>query len=360
MPQLHWLNASVETDASKWSAACADLGTDTYYLPEYAALYRNQGTPFGVLFKCDVGTVLYPILLRSVRLGGEDSPYCDLISPYGYGGPAVQAADPSARSTLFSRFLEAFDNACHDRSVISEFIRFHPLLENAALYPSQDRHFHHDTVVIDLDQSPEQLWRGIRKGHKSSIRKAQRSGVEVRIDPSERYLDAFMALYHSTMERQSADELYFLPETFFRETVSQLDTSVFMAVAMMGQRVLSAAMFLAGGSYVHYHFSGSDPEGLDVCANHALLYEVMLRSRQEGYLTMNLGGGLSPNDSLLRFKAGFSPLRKPFFSGRRIHDHAAYCRLIEERFGGAAPQDASFFPLYRSPAPFRNQGIGRT
>ena len=59
------------------------------------------------------------------------------------------------------------------------------------------------------------------------------------------------------------------------------------------------------------------------------------------------------NDRLLHFKAGFSPLRFPFFTLRLITDEARYRHLVDQRARTAnVAADAllatNFFPAYRA------------
>lgn len=350
MTALRWLSTA-PSDIEAWKAACTDLKADVYHWPEYGLLHRAEGAPTCVLFESSLGRVLYPFLVRPI--GGTK--HVDLSTPYGYGGAIVRAVEDGGSCDLLAQFLEAFDAECSQRGVVSEFIRLHPLLGNASIYPPDDLHAEHDTVVVDLSQSETELWRGIRKGHKSSIRKAQRAGVEIVFDDT--YFDAFVGLYRSTMKRQNASASYRLPGAFFRETLDTLEEAALLACALLGGHVVSAAIFLMCSPFGHYHYSGSSQEGLAVCANHALIHRVMHELRERGLRTLHLGGGLSPDDSLHRFKSGFSPLRGRFYTWRRIHDREAYTRLVETRQAEVAQDavlDPSFFPLYRAPKQARS------
>ena len=60
------------------------------------------------------GDVLYPFLVRPLE-GGR----CDITSAYGYGGPYGRG-----------EWRQAFAAACREHGVVSEFVRFHPLLGN--------------------------------------------------------------------------------------------------------------------------------------------------------------------------------------------------------------------------------------
>jgi len=348
--RITWLTHA-GADLETWRARCQELQADVYHYPEYGLLYREEGEPCCALYESAAGTVLYPFIVRSI--GSRDAPasLVDLCSPYGYGGPVVRSSGGASEEALFAEFLTAFDSTCAEHRVVSEFVRLHPLIENASLYATEDLYSHHDTVAIDLTQSESELWRGIRKGHKSSIKKASRVGVDVVLAGVDSLSD-FTELYRQTMERQEADESYRFADAFFRETLDGLGEAALVAAASLSGRVVSAAMFLVRPPYAHYHFSGASREGLDSCANHALLHRVTLEMKARGCQMLHLGGGLSPEDSLYRFKGGFSPLRLPFLTARRIHNRVLYDQLAEERLADAGKgglRDESFFPLYRAP-----------
>jgi hypothetical protein len=55
-------------------------------------------------------------------------------------------------------------------------------------------------------------------------------------------------------------------------------------------------------------------------------------------------------DPLFHFKAGFSPLRHPFYTWRAVCDHDAYASRVrdwEARHGQPADDLTRFFPAYR-------------
>jgi hypothetical protein len=71
-------------------------------------------------------------------------------------------------------------------------------------------------------------------------------------------------------------------------------------------------------------------------------------AKAAGNRVLHLGGGVgSRDDSLFRFKTGFSDLRSPFQTWRVICDHKRYVELTEDAGVFNAPIDG-FFPAYRA------------
>jgi hypothetical protein len=150
------------------------------------------------------------------------------------------------------------------------------------------------------------------------------------------------------MQRLCARRSYQLGYHYFRSFFRYLPEQTSIAIARYQQRSILAALVLAGEHIVHYHLSGSDPEFRHLGANNLLLYELARWARTNGARYLHLGGGYVPGDSLFNFKAGFSPLRGSFCTGRRIYDQDVYNRLVDTRRNDPAfDSDTSFFPAYR-------------
>jgi hypothetical protein len=71
--------------------------------------------------------------------------------------------------------------------------------------------------------------------------------------------------------------------------------------------------------------------------------------KARGDRVMHLGGGVEAfDDSLFRFKAGFSDRRQPFRTWRVVLDPHRYAALSEAVDPAADPADfTGYFPIYR-------------
>jgi len=345
-------------DFQQWEGLCQNIPhADIYFSPQYASIYerKGDGAAHCFVYRSANGLVLYPFLLRCINdvpLFNNAEECWDITTPYGYGGPFYSSIDEVSLPQLVKGFLESFHTYCHENHIISEFARLHPLLGNHRILPESNKVLHHETVYIDLQQTEQDLWKGIRKGHKSSIKKALRFQVKVFQDENREYIKEFHKLYIETMGRQQASPSYFFPLSFFEDTLELLGQHVSLFVALHNENVVTAAIILHYGDYVHYHFSGSDADSLHLCSNHLLIYEVAKWAQRQGAKYFHLGGGLQPNDSLFMFKSGFSSKRAPFYTYERIHDRECYQRLVErkvqdERLRGSVA-DEGFFPRYRA------------
>jgi hypothetical protein len=331
---------------------------DVYFLPEYSHIYQRHGDGEALCFvlESEDGLVLYPFLLRPVHADGSadlvGKRLLDISTPYGYGGPLVSPAAAGDAKELVRVFRDSFHAYCVREGIVSEFARLHPLLRNHELLSPETLVRHHETVYVDLTRDEASLWGDIRKGHKSSIKKAQREQVVVKAGSDDDALSGFFALYTETMQRQDASPWYFLSKSFFSDTIRLLGSHVALFTAWHGGRTTNAALFLRGGDFAHYHFAGAAADSMDLGGNHLLIWEAMKWAREAGARYLHLGGGLSADDLLFRFKSGFSSSRSLFYTQRVIHDDRAYDQLVDENarrtLAEDARVDASYFPRYRA------------
>ncbi len=359
MTNARVLRADIRSESECWLAACMRVPhVDVYFLPEYSYIYERHGDGEARCFILENrdGLILYPFLLRSIRAADSANPTAekllDTTTPYGYGGPLISPTPAGNAAALVQAFRESFHAYCLEMGIVSEFSRLHPLLANHELLPPETLIYHHETVSVDLTWDDADLWADIRKGHKSSIKKAQREGVVVKPAGTEDALSTLFGLYTETMERQRASSWYFLSKAFFRDTLHLLGEHAVIFTAQHAGKTTNVALFLQCGEFAHYHFAGAAAESLHLGGNHLLIWQAMKWARATGAKYLHLGGGLSPDDPLYRFKSGFSSNRAPFHTYRVIHDKHTYSPLVEERTrcadaAGRAIDD-EYFPKYRA------------
>jgi len=349
---------------------------DVYHRPEYLALFdgRSQhaasdaffGRPCMFVLEDASGLALHPLLERPLDgvaglgadsgFGDESVGLRDLVSPYGYAGPLFEAERTADREVLAARFSERFAERCRRDRVVAEFVRFHPVLGNAAQvgWPEVERRG--DVVVVDLCQDDAGLLAAMSQTTRSMIRGAARRGIEF-VEASVRADDEVAALerlYLETMRRRAAAPEYLFPSGFFARMVAQLGDSIALLVAREAGVVVAAALFLARGRHASYAFAGADAETARPAAGRAIIYGGMRWARDRGCATMILGGGVGAgDDGLHRFKRSFSSGSRPFHTAGRIHLPEAYVELASrrrrqlERSGQPTRRGPGYFPEYR-------------
>jgi perosamine synthetase len=372
-------------DRKEWSRLVdATNEPDVYFTPEYASIYEEDygkdanesfcGESLLFFFGNDDEYILYPFVRRSIN----DLPFLkesgkseekskeayDIISHYGYSGPIIkikESKNEDDKKRLVKGFMESFREYCRKKSIITEFVRFHPLLKNDELF----REFvsldaRNETVFVDLTKDIGTLSAELNKKTRNSIKKAEKNNVKIEISSKKDYIKTFTKIYNNTMERNKASSKYFLPNKFFDKTASELRDNLLLFVAKKDNKIISGALFMQKYGLMHYHFSGTDNDYSSLAPNDLILWKAIQWGKEHNCRKLHLGGGVSNDDSLFKFKAGFSKDRSRFYSASIIHDKGRYdelCKLkdsyetrIRMKSGEQMTKDdlkSGFFPNYR-------------
>lgn len=334
----------IATDDPAWTDLLARVRHDFHHLPAYAELCAADAGDRPVAAHVSDGerSLLLPLVLRRC---GEAA---DAASPYGYPGPLATDRDPAFLRMAMATVRETL----HARGIVSAFIRMHPILNPGTTAALGTLVEHGDTVGIDLTRSPEEIWRRMRSNHRRDITRARRDGWAARVDPDWTHYRRFQRLYRATMDRLSAADHYLFDGSYFDGLRAALGDRMRLWVVERDGVLAAAALFVTTGDLVDYHLSGFDPEVPCVQPTKLLIHAAALAGRDAGARVLLLGGGLGArDDSLLHFKAGFSPDRYRFRTLRMVLDTAAYAALVRARDPRLDPRDTrSYFPLYRAPA----------
>ena len=338
---------------------------DVHYCPGYSALYAENGVEArAALFHADSGDVLYPFLTRPIAIDGEQPvvegrPARDIAMPYGIGGP-VCTAPAADRPGLYRRFDAAFVDWCRQEGLASEFLCPHMFtgsLELVRENPAYRLEAVKPVVVVDLAGGPQELHSQLRKGHKSDIGRARKSGVRVeRVEPDAALYTAFNQLYTATMDRHRAARRWYFEDHYFRscrELLGQESCAFFLARAEDGG-LAAWCIVIVHGPTAYYHFAASDPLHAAAKPSTLMVHEVCLWAQARGCKRLYMGGGatLAPDDGIYRFKSGFSKHTVTLYAACRILDEGTYdalCRIKarSEQHLAQPPANPDFFPFYR-------------
>lgn len=362
---FHVLTADGE-DEKRWQKLIAALPCDQrdlHFLPEYGKIYEKTygQQPFLALYEDGEKFLLQPYVKRQLnnlaflKEQGITDPYFDISNPYGYGGPISNCPE----TNLYQEFDRKFRAYCEDEHIASEFTSLHPLLGNHKLFMGSGKPtpvMQKEVVYVDLSTTEDDIWRGINRGHRSSINKARREGVKIqKVTPDAANLAIFNDLYYHTMRRNEAAQRWFFPENYFRNCLDLLgEERVSLFIAFVKEEPASAYFLIHDFEIVYYHFGGSYEHFFGQRPNNLLMYEVALWAKRNGFLYYYLGGGVSssPNDPLFMFKSGFSDCRSNLYTYARVHHQRTYDELctLKNKYERSIKQDVTntdYFPIYR-------------
>jgi FemAB-related protein (PEP-CTERM system-associated) len=155
------------------------------------------------------------------------------------------------------------------------------------------------TAMLPLADDPQVLWRGFRDKIRNSIRKAQKSPLEVRVGPGE--LPGFYDVLAENMHRKGTP-IYGID--FMRELVHSLGERAEVVTLWSGGGAVSAALVVYHGRTVYVPFASSRPSSFHMAPNNLLYWEIIERACARGMKILDFGR--SPRDaSTLKFKLGW-------------------------------------------------------
>ena len=151
---------------------------DIYFYEKYGKLYENieKGIVDIFNFKNDVGKIYYLFIKREIPLDIDGGPWFDITTPYGYGGPIIIECEEGYEDELVLAFERSFSEYCKNNKIVSEFIRFHPIIDNAKVFSSIYSIEHiRNTLGTDLksydDPFQEEFSKSARRNNKKSVEK---------------------------------------------------------------------------------------------------------------------------------------------------------------------------------------------
>ena len=321
---------------------------DTYWLSGYVKAFFIHGDGVPLLFYYEDGrtrainVVMKRDIAEDEHLVGkiQKGKYFDFATPYGYGGWLVEG---EATEELFS----VYDAWCRKNGIITEFVRFHPLLNN---HRSCEDFYEviqlGEVVHMDLS-SPKLIAENLKSQNRNKIRKALKNNIKIFNGRFAEIYNTFREIYNQTMDKVQAKPYYYFKEDFYKSLLFDLPQNAQVFYAVKNGDVIAASIFLMSNGRMSYHFSGSLQEYSKFAATNLLLYEAALWGNANGYKTLLLGGGVgSKDDGVLVFKKSFyrGNLNR-FHIGRKIFDNDKYNELSNLRCG---IPESEFFPKYRA------------
>lgn len=344
--------------AADWDAALAQLSPrqrDVYWLSAWPLLWQRQGEgrALGALYRDDEGAVLYPFLLRDLErvayLGADFAGLHDITTPPGFGGPLSPHGTPE---DTVARFRAGFERWCREQRVVTEFIRFHPLLETRLML---QRHLEIEEagqiVWSRLDQGSSRLIDTFSAMTRKSVRTARDAGLTAQVETSAEAYERLGELYfdNATRRRARADQRH--DAAHFLRLREMLGSHQTLFAARLGDELVAGAVLLRSPDLVHLYLAAADRRHAHLRPMNLLIFEAMQWASGLGATAFDLGGGHGGEDEWFRFKAGFSPLRAPRPVGRAVYLFEEYARAEERRLEQGEVIDCDYFPQYRSPLP---------
>lgn len=333
--------------SEQWDAVVRSFKEyDVYWLSGYVKAFQihGDGEPLLFFYEGDgcrgINVVMKRDVAKDARFKGkiEEGRYFDFSTPYGYGGWIIEG-DVKGLFEEYSRWIQK-------NGIISEFVRFHPMVKN---------HIHSTSFyeviqlgeVVHMDlSSPDDIWNNIISKNRNMIRKAIKNGIKIYNGRFPEIYEKFRNIYNGTMDKDDAEEYYYFGPEFYQSVLEDLPQNAQIFWAEKDGQVIAASIMIGANGYLDYHLSGSLREFSSFAPTNLLLYQAALWGCANSYRTLYLGGGVgSGEDSLFKFKRAFyKGDLNHFFIGKKVYDQEKYDELLEQR---TEIENPGYFPKYR-------------
>jgi hypothetical protein len=325
-------------EKERWNAVVETFDdADTYFGCQYAVSFmeNEDGVPYLLYYESDTIRLCYPIIEKDISAFSAfdghlpSGQYFDWNTPYGYGGPIANVKQLSEKEQ--ESFKKELYEVATKRNVVSQFIRFHPILQNQRVCSSAIENVYiKDTIFINLDTEDDLMVQMDTK-NRNLIRKAIKNGVTIEHDNGE-HITEFMKIYGETMDRDNARDFYYFPESYYNFMKNNMSDESEYFYAYKDGEMIAASIFFYNKNSMHYHLSGSLTSSRTFAPTNLLLYSAANWGRDKGMKSLHLGGGVGIEDGLFHFKKQFNRNgRIGFYIGRNIFMPDRYQELLKKR-----------------------------
>jgi lipid II:glycine glycyltransferase (peptidoglycan interpeptide bridge formation enzyme) len=142
------------------------------------------------------------------------------------------------------------------------------------------------TPVLCLENSEETIWQEMHSKTRNSIRKANKSNVEI-VAGAGKYVADYYTMVEETLGSRG---VRVLPQVFYTTVIERLQplNLARLFIATLDGNAIAGAIFLLYRDTVYYWHGASLREYSRVCANHLVQWEFIKWARQMGYKKYDL------------------------------------------------------------------------
>ena len=177
------------------------------------------------------------------------------------------------------------------------------LKENGAI-PGK-RFFTPTTFWIDLTKSEEELLKSFTSKTRYNIRLAERKGVKVTEDNSNKAFERYLELTRETTQRQG---FYAHTEKYHRQMWKILKEAgiAHLLTATYKGEIITTWILFAWGDFLYYPYGASTEAHKEVMANNLMMWEAIKLGKRLKLTTFDLWGR-EEGKGFTKFKEGYNP-----------------------------------------------------
>lgn len=199
---------------------------------------------------------------------------------------------------------------------ISYFETAGDCLEDEVMVPQGFTSLTRETWVLDLCSTPEEQWAKLKHNCKKNIKKAERSGIEIRqLDEDTYHLPLYQMVADTLKSKKLAVPFQYRRLQLLKETVGQAGRLLFLG-AFYQENFIGGHIWAYDRKTAYALVSASREEFREYRVNNLLLWEGIKRFIGMGLKQYDMYGGGKRNKGVADFKASFGSqyLTRPHFA----------------------------------------------
>lgn len=329
---------------------------DIYFDSNYGKLYEKIENGIAEVFKfeCELGKIENQFIKREIPYKIDGNTYYDIVTPYGYGGPIIKEINNESMSgELVDEYINSFNTYCKENNIVSEFIRFHPIIKNAKDFKNvYDISNIRKTLGTNIKDFEDPILEEFSKSSRKNIRQGLKKGITYRVIEKPDNIGSFKEIYYSTMDRNEASEYYYFDDEYFENCLRYFKENLLLVEIIYEEKVIAAGLYFKYKNLIHTHLSGTLSEYLNLSPAYITKHATVLWAKENNIDYIHYGGGTSNSEenSLYKFKKQFSKNTEfEFYIGKKIWNSDIYKKLcnMNKNITIENMSDINYFPLYR-------------
>ena len=147
----------------------------------------------------------------------------------------------------------------------------------------------YQTIWLDLRRNEEQLLKDLNKKWRNTLRKAEKSGLDIEWDDRGKHLPWLLNVY----ETDKQDKSYKGAPAKFISTLAKYtvpEKNMIIGRALKDEKPVAAILLLVHGSGATYQIGWTSPDGRETAAHYLLLWDALEILKNRGVKDFDLGG----------------------------------------------------------------------
>jgi hypothetical protein len=309
----------------RWNNTISSLPYSFEYTAQYAkAIELAHGNPV-LLFAYEnkTGITVIPFSTR------QYDNTIDIYSPYGTYG--ILSSQPSQEwLPIWLEFVTSQRYVC-SYLVVNPF--FPPHIDSSL---SETMAPGNPIYTLDLSLSISALVDNLDENYRREITKLQQSSAQI-ITDKQQLTPIFLRLYAQFIQSINAKSIYHFSEAALLELIA--DENAVLIGIKNNETIEAVSLFLYSDWVCNFFLSAALENGRKY--SRLILWEAINICKQKNIAYFNLGGGITQEDSLAKFKKRFGSKETRVSNLKQIYDGNLFSNLCE----GKELKD-NFFPPY--------------